>query len=257
MPGVDRAEQVPALPERVRGQVDDRLALEEQERQVVRGDVDRGDRHQRVDEAALAACGATARRRPSARPRCRAVEAGDEPDAEQQPERRGDLRRGQRADPDPVERVDDVCRRGPSRAAPWARPSNVTVPIITATNATVPGAGSSCGRPPSGAPQADDAVARLAHRHAREQVEVDRERLAAARPRLDAPVRPARRASGRCSRARRSTSFAGSSPQPDDELDPGEDEQGRPPPASARAAPGTAGQRGSSRPIARHGLKAR
>ena len=33
---------------------------------------------------------------------------------------------------------------------PWLRPSNVTVPIITHTNSTVPGSGSSDGRPPSG-----------------------------------------------------------------------------------------------------------
>jgi len=36
------------------------------------------------------------------------------------------------------------------QSRPWLSPSNVTVPIITTTNSTVPGAGSSRGSPPSG-----------------------------------------------------------------------------------------------------------
>ena len=36
------------------------------------------------------------------------------------------------------------------QSAPWLSPSNVTVPIITITTATVPGTGSSRGSPPSG-----------------------------------------------------------------------------------------------------------
>ena len=115
------------------------------------------------------------------------VEAGDEPDADQQAERRGDLRarsarrcRGRRA-------ASTTSAETSFQSWPWLRPSNVTVPIITVTNATVPGRRIEPRQPAQRPPQAEHAVAGLEDRDPREQVEVDRERLAVARPRLDAP----------------------------------------------------------------------
>ncbi len=61
-------EQVPALAERIRDQVDDRLTLEDQEREVMSDDVDEGDRNQRVDEGAPQTLGRRGRGRSSASP---------------------------------------------------------------------------------------------------------------------------------------------------------------------------------------------
>ena len=238
-PRVDRPEQVPALPERVRGEVDDRLPLEEQERQVVRGDVDGGDRDERVDEAELE----LGEREPAA-DRARAldpepVEAGDEADAEQQAERRRDLRRRQRADPEPVERVDDVRRD--------------VLPQLALREA-VEGDGADhhgherhgAGRvvqprqPAQRPPHTEDAVAHLPHRHAGEHVVVDRERLAAARPRLDAPVELGGERQQRVAERGRDERRRLLAP-PAHELDPREDPAARRRRASARAAPDTAG----------------
>ena len=54
------------------------------------------------------------------------------------------------AEADRRERVHDVGRDVRSTASPGCSPSNVTVPIITTTTATVPGTGSSFGSPASG-----------------------------------------------------------------------------------------------------------
>ena len=84
---VDGAEEVPALPERVAGQVGDRLALEDEEREVVRGDVDGRDRHQRVDEAVLELARAEVPADRSGALDAEPVEAPDEHHPEQQAER--------------------------------------------------------------------------------------------------------------------------------------------------------------------------
>ena len=111
--------------------------------------------------------------------------------------------------------------------------------------------------------QADDAVARLPHADAREEVEVDRERLAAPRPRLDAPDRLGDQRDdgvaddGGGERARRVGPAA-------DQLDPREEEAdqraGQRPSASGygRRAPARRPTTAPvARPIARHGLNAR
>ena len=121
------------------------------------------------------------RRRPSARPRSRARRSRRRsPTPISSPTCRDELRRRlERRSRAPRSRR----RAGRARSFhswPWLRPSNVTVPIITATSATVPGTGSSRGRPPSSGRTPTHAVARLEHRQPREQVEVDRERLAVA-----------------------------------------------------------------------------
>ena len=68
-------------------------------------------------------------------------------------------------------------------------PSKLTEPIITASSGTVPGSGSSAARPDSGLRSHIPSVAPLERRDAREQVEVDRERLAALDPAIDAVER--------------------------------------------------------------------
>src|SRR5829696_7254064 len=80
-PAVDGAEQVPASVERVAREIRQGLTLEEEERQVVGRDVDRGDGDQRVDKSARQLL----RRQAAANGACtldaQAVEGGDERDA--------------------------------------------------------------------------------------------------------------------------------------------------------------------------------
>ena len=68
------------------------------------------------------------------------VEAGDEPTPSSSPNVAAIFGRRQRADPEPVERVDESAEMS-LHSWPWQSPSNVTVPIITVTNATVPAPG--------------------------------------------------------------------------------------------------------------------
>ena len=126
------AEQVPALAERVRDQVPERLALEQQEREVVGGDVDRGDRHQRVDEAHAAAGRRESPGRPSARPPSR---AGRSPRRAATPPIRPIvptiLGAVTASNPSDATDVREVLGRSSATGSPGVRPSNVTVPIIT------------------------------------------------------------------------------------------------------------------------------
>ena len=93
-----------------------------------------------------------------------------------------------------------------------AAPSKVTEPIITASSGTVPARGSKCGEPRQRLAHAQLAAARSTDRDAREQVEVDRECLAAvassARPRRA----PSRRRSAPSRRATAIARFSGRSP---------------------------------------------
>ena len=106
----------------------------------MRRDVDRGDRDQRVDEAARQRLRAEAAAGGACAGHPQRVEAGDEPDAEEEADRVRQRR---------PERVEQAGRDvGPERAL--AQPVERDVPIITHTNATMPGGRSSEGRPPSG-----------------------------------------------------------------------------------------------------------
>ena len=187
-------------------------------------DVDGGDRHQRVHEGHSAAGPprAAADRAGALHPE--PVEAGDEEHARRRARscRRGRAR-SRRAKPIEVKRSCSAGPIGPT-ASPWLSPSNVTVPIITITKATVPGAVIEPRQAAERRAQADHAVARLEHADAREQVEVDRERLAAPRPGLDAPHRLGGERDDRVADDRRDQRRRRVGP-PADQLDPGEHQQ--------------------------------
>ncbi len=110
----------------------------------------------------------------------------------------------------------------------------MTVPIITTTKATVPVGRSSGWKAAEQRAPSQHVLALLEDRDPREEVEVDRERLAAAAPRLDAEPRhpgPGEHAVG----DRRGGQARGVLAPPRRELDPGEDQQpgGRGPAAEA------------------------
>ena len=123
---------------------------------------------------------------------------------------------------------------------PWVSPSNVTVPIITATQPDRPRRRVEPRQPAQRRPQADDAVARLDRRHAREEVVVDGERLAVAASSVSTPHTTCaasvstRVAERRGDQPRRVLAPARG------ELDPGEDQQprrGGPAPEPLRVRP--------------------
>ena len=153
------------------------LAREEQQRDVVRGAVGERDRDHRRDVATRVGAGAASRYTaaseretasiPSARRRSRQPKRGPKPRSATQPV------------------IGVVCS---SQVGPALMPSKVTVPIITITTATVPAA-PRAGEPAQERAQPQHAAAQFERREPREQPEVDRERLAAARPRLDAVER--------------------------------------------------------------------
>ena len=135
--------------ERVGREVHDRLALEEQQREVVRGHVRERDRDERVHELLRQAAGAEAAAHALRPADPEPVEARDEQDGPDQPEQEGQLERVLGREPEVLEELGDVGRD----AVPGpllVKPSNETEPIITATSATVPGSCSSRGRPESG-----------------------------------------------------------------------------------------------------------
>ena len=145
------------------------------------GDVDGGDRHQRVHEARAPACARRSRRRRCAR---RPSRAGRSRPRARRPSSRPIV--SVSVEPERVEQARSRCR---VQIAPWLSPSNVTVPIITTTNGDRARRALERRQAAEQRAHADLAAALLEDRQAREEVEVDREGLAAARPGLDAVER--------------------------------------------------------------------
>ena len=86
-----RAEHVRAVAERVGGQIDDRLALPDQQREVVREHVGEADRHERVRERVRQLAGVIARADAAHAHDSDPVDRRDQQDAEHQPDRVGEL----------------------------------------------------------------------------------------------------------------------------------------------------------------------
>ncbi|HWK26105.1 MAG TPA: hypothetical protein VNS09_06055 [Solirubrobacter sp.] len=182
------AEQVPAAAERVGGQREDRLAGEEEQADVVRGRVRERDRHQRrreaggqVGHAARAVDGVHAVDREP-------VEGGDQRHDREQPRAVDQLDGEAGADPGVGDRGDErlgLPQPGRSRAEAVERDG--------ADHDQHHGLGArqrgEPGEPAQEPPPPEHAVAQLEHGEAREQVEVDGERLGVARPGVDAVER--------------------------------------------------------------------
>ena len=154
------------------------LALEEQQREVVRRRIRQRDRGRASARRRRRACWWTAGRpccerppRQARRGRTRApprsaAPRGTRPRALARAIARGRLKKD-------VMSGATLVQTGASEA-----PSNVIDPIITARSATVPGAGSSCASPDSGRRRPQPVSPASDRRDAREEVEVDAERLA-------------------------------------------------------------------------------
>ena len=149
----------------------------------MRGDVDHRDRHERVDEGPPQLARRRCRRRPSARRRSR---AGRSAPTTATPSSRPSVATtfGAVSSPTIPSSASASSTETSLQSWPWLNPSNVTVPIITDDEQHRARHRIQPRQPAQRRPQADDAVARLPHRHAREEVEVDGEGLAVAGPRL-------------------------------------------------------------------------
>jgi len=108
-PVVDRAprcaEQVGAAAERIGEERDECLALEDEQRQIMRCHVHERDRHERVGKGAREPSGREAAAHGSRSRDPEPVEAKDQPDGAQQPDRRGDLDRCAPGEPERLEEV--------------------------------------------------------------------------------------------------------------------------------------------------------
>ena len=161
----------------------DELALDEEEREVVRDEVRGGDRHEREDEV-----GDERSRR-----RARAARAAATAREVRRPRPRRRRPRGRRCSANVVEvdrretRRRDRARRPSSRFCQRVvrlKPSKLVEPSITATKTSVPGTAPRRASPVNGQRTTIRAVARRERRDPREQPERDREALAAPRPRV-------------------------------------------------------------------------
>ena len=143
------------------------------------------------------------------------------------------------------------------------------MPIATSSSAAVPGTGSRPTAPVPGRRAYSTPSRRDERREAREQREVDAERVGVARPRLDAVEAHPHERGRRGRRARAAPSVCGSRPPAQHSSQTPKSERSRRRPASARAArgrrSGSAGRprearattQPTARPIARHGLSSR
>ena len=188
------------MPERVGGEVADRLSLPDQQREVVGEHVGEGDRHERVREGARRAEWRRTGSRPNACRECRPCRSPDDGDRQQHAEAVGELVRRCVAEAQAGEHALHVgLEVVPDDAVGCAVERGDADDV--STSATVPRSMRRRGTPVSGR-RSHSARSRTSKQaQAREQAEVAAEGVAALAPLLDPEQRHAERASARSRRA--------------------------------------------------------